>query len=215
SNVAASGFGFGRDCNGFTDYRHFNQNPCNSILSLYLSAFHFFVVTLHQYSINKCYKSMKKISSSFLKSLNWLLTSVLMLLGFSTCDSEPGAAMYGTPHADFTIKGKVVNQENMPIPDIEIKCLVEHHGDNRHWFDTIPAVSTDPAGVFHCQFEEFPTDKLRIIATDIDGPQNGSYEKDSTNLTLSSDDYKGNTGSWFKGSVEKEIKFNLKRKDKE
>ena len=133
---------------------------------------------------------MKKISSSFLKSLNWLLTSVLMLLGFSTCDSEP-------------------------IPDIEIKCLVEHHGDNRHWFDTIPAVSTDPAGVFHCQFEEFPTDKLRIIATDIDGPQNGSYEKDSTNLTLSSDDYKGNTGSWFKGSVEKEIKFNLKRKDKE
>ncbi|RHF25224.1 hypothetical protein DW691_20555, partial [Bacteroides xylanisolvens] len=46
SNVAASGFGFGRDCNGFTDYRHFNQNPCNSILSLYLSAFHFFVVTL-------------------------------------------------------------------------------------------------------------------------------------------------------------------------
>ncbi|WP_269495911.1 hypothetical protein, partial [Bacteroides sp. LFL-34] len=39
-------FGFGRDCNGFTDYRHFNQNPCNSILSLYLSAFHFFVVTL-------------------------------------------------------------------------------------------------------------------------------------------------------------------------
>ena len=53
---------------------------------------------------------MKKISSSFLKSFNWLLTSVLMLLGFSTCDSEPGAAMYGTPHADFTIKGKVVNQ---------------------------------------------------------------------------------------------------------
>ena len=36
---------------------------------------------------------MKKISSSFLKSFNWLLTSVLMLLGFSTCDSEPGAAM--------------------------------------------------------------------------------------------------------------------------
>ena len=28
------------------NYRHFNQSPCNSILSLYLSAFHFFVVTL-------------------------------------------------------------------------------------------------------------------------------------------------------------------------
>ena len=55
SNVAASGFGFGRDCNGFTDYRHFNQNPCNSILSLYLSAFHFFVVTLlNNKTADKC-----------------------------------------------------------------------------------------------------------------------------------------------------------------
>ncbi len=158
---------------------------------------------------------MKKISTFILKSANWLLTGILALLGLSSCNSEPGAEMYGSPHANFTIKGKVVNQENMPIPDIEIKCLVEHHGDNRSWFDTIPAVSTDPAGAFHCQFEEFPTNKLRIIATDVDGPQNGSYEKDSTDLPLSDNDYKGNTGSWFKGSVEKEINFNLKRKNKE
>ena len=116
-----------------------------------------------------------------------------MLLGFSTCDSEPGAAMYGTPHADFTLKAKVINHENMPIPDIETKYLVEHHVDHSYWSDTTPAGTTAHAGVFHCQFEEFPTDKLRIIATDIDGPKNGSYEKDSTNLTLSIDDYKGNT----------------------
>ena len=63
--------------------------------------------------------------------------------------------MYGTPYANFTIKGKVVNEESIPVPDIEIKCLVEHHGDNRSWFDTIPAVSTSAAGTFHCQFEEF------------------------------------------------------------
>lgn len=101
----------------------------------------------------------------------------------------------------------------MPIPDIEIKCLVEHHGDNRSWFDTIPAVSTSSAGTFTYQFEEFPTDKLRIIATDIDGPQNGSYEKDSTDLTLSDNDYKGRDG-WYRGTVEKEINFNLKKKIK-
>ncbi|KAB4453825.1 hypothetical protein GAN75_17635 [Bacteroides thetaiotaomicron] len=44
--VEASGFGFCCDYNGLTNYRHFNQNACNSILSLYLSAFHFFVLTL-------------------------------------------------------------------------------------------------------------------------------------------------------------------------
>ncbi|RGD29625.1 hypothetical protein DW205_10235 [Parabacteroides sp. AM17-47] len=58
SNVAASGFGFGRDCNGFTDYRHFNQNPCNSILSLYLSAFHFFVVTLRRQDTLKFHRAI-------------------------------------------------------------------------------------------------------------------------------------------------------------
>ena len=156
---------------------------------------------------------MKKISTSIQKSVNWLLTGILTLLGFSSC--EPGAAMYGTPYANFTIKGKVVNEESIPVPDIEIKCLVEYHGDNRSWFDTIPTVSTSAAGTFHCQFEEFPTNKLRIIATDIDGPRNGSYEKDSADLTLTGNDYKGNKGNWFKGSVEKEIKFNLKRKEKE
>ncbi|MBT9896742.1 hypothetical protein GPK79_16890 [Phocaeicola massiliensis] len=62
SNVAASGFGFGRDCNGFTDYRHFNQNPCNSILSLYLSAFHFFVVTL-QTKLKIIFNKIRKLSS--------------------------------------------------------------------------------------------------------------------------------------------------------
>ena len=73
--------------------------------------------------------------------------------------------------------------------------------------------STSSAGTFTYQFEEFPTDKLRIIATDIDGPQNGSYEKDSTDLTLSDNDYKGRDG-WYRGTVEKEINFNLKKKIK-
>ena len=157
---------------------------------------------------------MKNSNHKLLKVANWLLAGILALLGFSACnDDEEQPDMYGTPHANFTIKGKVVNDESMPIPDIEIKCLVEHHGDNRSWFDTIPAVSTSSAGTFTYQFEEFPTDKLRIIATDIDGPQNGSYEKDSTDLALSDNDYKGRDG-WYRGTVEKEINFNLKKKIK-
>ena len=81
SNVAASGFGFGRDCNGFTDYRHFNQNPCNSILSLYLSAFHFFVVTLHrQYGEgNEVY--MKSFLGRMLFSGEEVLKKVSVLSG--------------------------------------------------------------------------------------------------------------------------------------
>ena len=83
---------------------------------------------------------MKNPNHKLLKVANWLLGGILALLGFSACNDEKELPlMYGTPHANFTIKGKVVNDESMPIPDIEIKCLVEHHGDNRSWFDTIPA----------------------------------------------------------------------------
>ena len=96
---------------------------------------------------------MKNPNNKLLKVANWLLGGILALLGFSACnDEEELPLMYGTPHANFTIKGKVVNDESMPIPDIEIKCLVEHHGDNRSWFDTIPAVSTSAAGTFSDQF---------------------------------------------------------------
>ena len=155
---------------------------------------------------------MKKVSTSLLKNMNWLLGGLLALLGFTTCDG--GADMYGTPYANFTIKGKVVNEGSTPIPDIEIKCLTEHHGDGRSWFDTIPAASTSSAGTFTCQFEEFPTGKIRIIATEVDGALNGSYKKDSTDITVSGNDYKGGKGGWFKGSVEKEVNFILKEEIK-
>lgn len=63
---------------------------------------------------------MKKISTSILKSANWLLTGLLALLGFSSCD-QVSTDMYGTPHSKFTIKGKVTNESNSPIPQIQIR----------------------------------------------------------------------------------------------
>ncbi|MCD7851202.1 MAG: radical SAM-associated putative lipoprotein [Parabacteroides sp.] len=160
---------------------------------------------------------MKTLNHKLLKTANWILACILAMLGFTGCHDEEMddlVAMYGTPHANFMINGKVVNKENMPISDIEIKCLVEHHGNSKSWFDTIPAVSTNSAGTFTCQFEEIPTSRLRIIATDIDGALNGSYEKDSTDIAISNSDYKGDKGGWFEGSVEKEVNFILKEEIK-
>ena len=47
-----------------------------------------------------------------------LLSGVLVLLGFTACDSDgPGNELceYGTPSADYQVKGKVLDQTGKPI----------------------------------------------------------------------------------------------------
>ena len=44
---------------------------------------------------------MKKVKNVWLRCSAWLLNSILLLLGFSSCDSN-GSEMYGTPYALFS-----------------------------------------------------------------------------------------------------------------
>lgn len=55
---------------------------------------------------------MKRMHLQLLKKANCVLASLLMLLGFSCTDDEgegPIICEYGTPYANFQIKGKVVD----------------------------------------------------------------------------------------------------------
>lgn len=57
---------------------------------------------------------MKKGKKRWLQICNRLMSGTLVLLGFTSCDNvmngdEP--CMYGQPHADYEIKGKVLNVE--------------------------------------------------------------------------------------------------------
>ena len=67
---------------------------------------------------------MKRFYPHFLNSMNWVLAGLLTLLGFSCSDSDDDGGgqveEYGCPHANYEIKGKVVNRQNNPIPNIQI-----------------------------------------------------------------------------------------------
>ena len=61
---------------------------------------------------------MKRMHLQLLKKANCVLASLLMLLGFSCTDDEgegPIICEYGTPYANFQIKGKVVDTNDNPI----------------------------------------------------------------------------------------------------
>lgn len=158
---------------------------------------------------------MKKLYHSCIKCSNWALAGMLTLMGFNvSCDDENGGdgggmVEYGTPHASYVIKGKVVDPANNPIPNIQIKCAAEHSYSEGQKFVVADSTNTDDSGAFHATFGVFPTEKIKVIATDIDGKLNGSFEKDSVEVTIHKEDYK-NGSHWNKGEATKEVTLTLK-----
>ena len=68
---------------------------------------------------------MKTLHYRWNRSLNWIFTTLLGFLGFSSCEDngdDPGniICMYGTPTASYTIKGKVTDQAGQALSDIQI-----------------------------------------------------------------------------------------------
>ena len=77
---------------------------------------------------------MKRFYPHFLNSMNWVLAGLLTLLGFSCSDSDDDGGgqveEYGCPHANYEIKGKVVNRPNNPSRTIQI--ALSHPTDSDH-----------------------------------------------------------------------------------
>ena len=140
---------------------------------------------------------MKKINNFWFRSSAWLLNSILLLLGFSSCDSEQPVA-YGQPYATYSLKGKVVDAQKQPIPDIEVK-IKERHG-SVYYSHTAP-LKTNASGEFSFK-ESFSTGgEFRLVARDADGAANGSFKSDSIDITT--DKPSGGDG-WFRGTTSKE-----------
>ncbi len=152
---------------------------------------------------------MKHLSSLFTRGSIRLFSALLALLGFSGCDRFM-AAMYGSPNADYAIKGKVTDTGNRAIPNIEVKCLTRLSGDGKIWYDTISGVKTDREGQFDLSFNYLPTDGIRLLISDIDGEKNGSFATDSIDIPIKAEEYKKGDKSWYHGKVEKTVSVRLK-----
>ena len=140
---------------------------------------------------------MKKINNFWFRSSAWLLNSILLLLGFSSCDSN-GSEMYGTPYATYSLKGKVVDAQKQPIPDIEVKIKI---GRGDVYYSQIAPLKTNSSGEFSFKENLTAEGKFRLIARDADGAANGSFKSDSIDITT--DKPSGGDG-WFRGTTSKE-----------
>lgn len=150
---------------------------------------------------------MKKIAlKTYGKIIAFFLGAIAYLTGCEVIGG--GIAEYGTPSADFVVKGKVVDQSSKkPIKDIRII----HKARYAPASDT---VKTNAKGEFELKFNEFPGVDHWIYAEDLEETQNGGlFRPDS--LTVNSAQMKRikkGSGSWNQGVFEKtDANFTLKK----
>ncbi len=159
---------------------------------------------------------MKIIKSKCLKTYNALIVFLLSLLGFaSSCDIQGGKAMYGTPSADFIVKGKVENTLNKPIAGIKVEMskMVDTGAEELSVpLDSILSVVS--TGIYEVTAsDQFPKEQIfNVKFTDVDGLLNGEYESLDTTVVFQNPKFTNGTDAWYQGQTEKEVDVKLKPK---
>jgi len=151
---------------------------------------------------------MKKIGRKFLKGTNWALAGLLSFLGFSGCDII-GRVEYGTPHAEYEVKGTITNEAGKNIPDIQVKLA---QGKRGGYIESGITVKTDEMGHYSASVTTFPCKDFVMIVTDTDGETNGSYASDTIAVRFEEKDYYKKGKGWFEGAARKKVDIKLKPK---
>ena len=127
------------------------------------------------------------------KRLSFLL---LTLLGFSTAcekqkNGEPPTAMYGTPHVNIWVGGKVTDKTGTPIPGVEVRQPNSSY-----------KAQTGDDGCYELPGQLFSIETTAdILFTDTDGPSNGGeFAAQSVPVEFTEADRVSEAEGWCGGS---------------
>ena len=148
---------------------------------------------------------MKKIVlTTYSKIIAWLLT----IAGFAAaCDSIEPRVEYGTPTADFVVKGKVTDKTTkQPIGNMAVinKARTSPYGND--------TTKTNANGEYELKFKEtsFGAENLTIYTSDLDGDANRAYLSDTVRIKASDlKPVKKGDKRWYAGTFEGTANFNL------
>lgn len=177
----------------------------------------------------------------FLKLKNWLIVSLMGVLGLSSCHSHkqlaqpeevPGPQpkpreeirlMYGVPTMNFHISGQVINADGKPVKDIRVNMLErnmevkdgELQGDPNaidKWLKS-SAVKTDERGRFVINNSGIPQEQVRLMVRDVDGKDNGEYKNRLVEMVVTPNDVdRTNADGWNQGTYMKIVNVTLENK---
>ena len=145
----------------------------------------------------------------FTRWYNAVLSALLGLLGFESCDSEGGGMdEYGTPIADYIVKGSVTDETGNPIQGIKTKFVYD-------LYDGEKTAMTDNSGNYVIQATSYPDlYRCQLIVEDIDGEANGGeFLSDTLDLSTKKPvQVKKGDRNWYEGTYELSQDIKLKKK---
>jgi putative lipoprotein (rSAM/lipoprotein system) len=151
------------------------------------------------------------MSKTLLKTCNKIITYLLALSGFACTSSWLDTKVaYGTPQAEFIVKGKVVSaNNNTTIRGIRVIAKYT----NVYTASRQDTLTTDLTGNYTTKSRNLPADtNVNLSFTDIDGIANGSFQPLDTMVTFTNPKFTGGDGNWYEGTTEKIVNIKMKSK---
>lgn len=153
-----------------------------------------------------------------------LLSGALVLLGFGSCsdnsDDEDMRLEYGTPTANYQVKGKVTSDVGDPLEGIQVIVKDDYayfnKGKDTHSYGS-DTIYTDAKGEFVShEANSHGIYKQKVFFNDVDGDANrGSFKSDSVEVEkMEKKLIEDGKGHWYKGKYELSTTVKLKKADK-
>ena len=163
---------------------------------------------------------MKKLKTKWRMWVNSILTSILGMVGISSCSPqqvplygpeipENDICLYGVPYAVYEVMGDVTDRKSEPLDSMQV--VVKNVGDYGH-LDYDPTVTdtvyTNAQGKYLSNYEltAFGDDTLRVIVHD----PKGVYQSDSVDVAPNEMEWIADDG--WNSKLKVEVDFQLKKK---
>ena len=153
-----------------------------------------------------------KTKKTIIRGINWILASIISMLGFVGCE-KVGVEEYGTPHADYTIKGAVVDKTTgKPITGIRVGYSPKYWAIAEYGVIPTPYtpkahVLTDAKGEFKLT-SQFDVGEYQLVngnpilpvyIEDIDGEENGLFQSEYLQVDFIDAEHSGKPKGWHDG----------------
>ena len=149
----------------------------------------------------------------FYRWYNAVLTVLLSMLGFGCSSSDDDMLEYGTPHADFILKGQVTDEAGTPIKNIKTSAKIIVKSGTSVYKDEFSTAQTDDSGRYELKYDGQGSYDLKIILEDVDGEANGGeFQSDTINVwDLPKKEVEKGSG-WYEGKFEVNANIRLEKK---
>ena len=142
-----------------------------------------------------------------------LLYILLGLLGLTSCESFFGAAEYGAPHVNFSLKARVVDEAGNPIQGIEVRTEEGGRFEYNTGFSDYEGYIDASGGYF---WPGVQNQKMQFI--DVDGEANGGEFETLTVKIENLIQTEEGDGNWYNGAYTADmgtVTMKLKEKSEE